>query len=553
MAYACYHLYFMHWQINHHLKLLLPLLVILLLGCSQRFSHSVQQVPLPANYKPDVIPSYKDSTITIAANSGYGTGRLFTFFYGKHYRSAWTTPVQVKVLDIGTAKGGLTPLKTGGSRQTKNLRLLAPDSTEYVLRSIDKQPESVLPEKWQKRYPAHILTDATSATHPYAALVLPHMAEAINVYHTDPELVFVPHDPRLGDYVKDIGGMLAILEKRPSGDQSGNANMGNAKKIQDTEDMLQERLTDNDTRIDARQYLRSRLFDMLVGDWSRHEDNWRWAKYKNKKTIVYRAIPRDRDNIFYRLTDAPIPWLFMRTGFRNQFQTYRPRINDIKSLNESGRNLDELILSTLSLQDWQQIADSIKTELTNKVIEEAFLAMPDTIYKLTAAPIMAALKTRRDNISNIATEYFNELAKSAIVVGTDKHETYEITVLSADEIQITGYKTDKEGERRAEIFNRTYHANATKVVKLYGLDGHDNFIVSGNVKPRIKLEIRGGADADNYVVKTNDSKLGKKVWIEDSKYKNTIEADKNTKVKINDNPPANTFTSTGWLLRYYLE
>ncbi|WP_242927652.1 hypothetical protein [Pontibacter vulgaris] len=543
----------MHLQTNYNfIKIFLPVLVMLLFGCSQRFSHSVQQIPPPKNYNATSIPDYKDSTIAIAPNPGYDHSKLFTLFYGKHYRNAWATPVQVKVLDIGTAKGGLTPLKSGGSRQSINLRLQAPDSTEYVLRSIDKDPASALPEKWRKSYPAHILRDATSATHPYAALVLPHMAEAIGVYHTDPELVFVPHDPRLGEFVQKVGGMMALLEKRPSGDQSGNPNMGNAKHIQDTEEILQARLTDNDNSIDARQYLRSRLFDMLIGDWSRHEDNWRWAEFKSKNGNAYQAIPRDRDNVFYKLTDAPIPWLFMRTGFRNQFQTYRPKVNDIKSLNESGRNLDDLLLSGLSLKDWQEVADSIKLELTDEVIEEAFRAMPDTIYKLTAAPIINSLKTRRNNIQSIASSYFKELATSAIVVGTDKHETYEIKILSADEVQVSGFKTTKEGERKDEIFNRIYHASTTKELSLFGLDGRDIFIVEGHVKPRISIKIRGGAGVDSYTVKGHGSKLGKQVWIEDSKYKNKIEADKYTKVKVNDNPPANTFTSTGWLLRYYL-
>jgi len=35
--------------------------------------------------------------------------------------------------------------------------------------------------------------------------------------------------------------------------------------------------------VDQYQYLKSRLFDMLISDWDRHEDNWRWGVVKSKK------------------------------------------------------------------------------------------------------------------------------------------------------------------------------------------------------------------------------------------------------------------------------
>jgi hypothetical protein len=34
---------------------------------------------------------------------------------------------------------------------------------------------------------------------------------------------------------------------------------------------------------------------MLIGDWDRHYDQWRWAEYKKKGQVIYRPIPRDRE------------------------------------------------------------------------------------------------------------------------------------------------------------------------------------------------------------------------------------------------------------------
>lgn len=521
-------------------------------GCSNRFSHSVQQVS-SAPTAATTTTNYSDSTITLPAGAHYRRSRLHVFFYGLHYRPAWATPVEVPVLDLGTAKGGLTPIQKGGSRQTINLRLEDKEGKEYVLRSIDKDPAGALPTKWQNSYIANIARDATSATHPYAALTLPDMAEAVGIYYATPELVYVPHDPRLGEYKDSIGGMVAILERRPAGDQSDNPRMGNAKKVKSTRSMLESRLSDNTVKVDARFFLRSRLFDMLIGDWSRHEDNWRWAEFEEDDKTNFKAVPRDRDNVFYRLNDAVIPWIFMRAGFKPHFQTFRSNLKNVADLNRSGRNLDEIILAELEYKDWIEVADSVQNALSDDVIERAFRNMPDTIYQLTAETLIRRLKSRRDMLPSITKNYYHELAKTVYIVGTDKQELFEIDVLSKNQVQIRIYKTNKNGEKKHLILNRICDSKTTDEIHLYGLDSHDRFSIKGSVNPKFKIKIWGGAGEDTYTLMANDSRLGKSIFIEDSQYRNTFKVDKHTKVKINDNPEATKFTAAGWLLRYYLD
>ena len=64
--------------------------------------------------------------------------------------------------------------------------------------------------------------------------------------------------------------------------------------------MLNHRYAEDDHFIDQLAFARARLLDLLVGDWDRHEDQWRWAKFKQDDDIkLYRPIPRDRDNVFF--------------------------------------------------------------------------------------------------------------------------------------------------------------------------------------------------------------------------------------------------------------
>ncbi len=70
-------------------------------------------------YKVPVLP---DSTVVVPAKY-YKARKFKKWLLGDNYRDEWTTPVKVKVLDIGKEKGGLKIIKKGGGQQTKSLRV----------------------------------------------------------------------------------------------------------------------------------------------------------------------------------------------------------------------------------------------------------------------------------------------------------------------------------------------------------------------------------------------------------------------------------------------
>ena len=63
--------------------------------------------------------------------------------------------------------------------------------------------------------------------------------------------------------------------------------------------MIENLIEDNDNRVDQNFVVRNRLFDMWIGDWDRHDDQWRWAEFKEDNGSIYRPIPRDRDQAFF--------------------------------------------------------------------------------------------------------------------------------------------------------------------------------------------------------------------------------------------------------------
>src|SRR4051812_40248851 len=75
--------------------------------------------------------------VTMAAGKQFAASRHKQFWWGKHWRKEWLTPIAFNILNMDTVAGGLSPKKEGGGKETKSLRLLGTNGKEYVLRTID--------------------------------------------------------------------------------------------------------------------------------------------------------------------------------------------------------------------------------------------------------------------------------------------------------------------------------------------------------------------------------------------------------------------------------
>jgi hypothetical protein len=255
------------------------------------------RVPLLAIVLASSLTEGAEPPRTLAPNPEYAAGATHRFFFGNGYRDLWTAPVEVPVLDLATFAGGLTPVKKGGGFQTRSLRLTGKDGRSYAFRSVDKDAVSVLPEDLRKTLVADIVRDATSSAHPTAALVVAPLLEAAGILHPSPILVVMPDDPALGSFRAEFAGLLGLLEERPSG---GDESFGGADKVDTTDELFARMRKDADVNVDLEAYLKARLVDLLVGDWDRHKDQWRWARLGEKKGDAWQPVPRDRDQAFSR-------------------------------------------------------------------------------------------------------------------------------------------------------------------------------------------------------------------------------------------------------------
>jgi hypothetical protein len=483
--------------------------------------------------------SYKDSCISVAAGTQYQRSALHNFFYGKHYRDLWALPVEIKVFDIGSVKEGLKIHKKGGGFQTLSLRFVDKDKRKYVIRTIDKNPSKSLPAWLQKTFVMNIFRDQTSALNPYAALVIPKLSDAAGLLHTNPVIYFIPYDERFGQYAKEFEGRLVLFEELPDSSWAGSEQFGYADDIVGTEHMLAKYYKHQNVKIDERMLAKARLFDLWIGDWDRHTEQWKWAEYKHDSLFYYKPIARDRDMAFCKFSDNGII-TFLANKINHKLQTFDYKYDDMKGLEKNGVYIDHILLNSLTKKDILIIADSLKANLSNSTIEEAIAAWPNEVYQKAGGETIAKLKNRRDHLRDAAENFYKIISKEAIVTGTDMIETVEIVRIDNDQTSVKIFS-----EKNILMYSRIFLNEETDKIKIYTLKGNDQITVAGAVRKGIEIEIFGGEGNDLIADHSHVNGFSKKTKIYDSAEGNRIEFGKESEDKTSSNPSIFDFDRIG--------
>src|SRR3954463_15097181 len=202
-----------------------------------------------------------DTTILVkAAGPQFAASGWKEFWWGEHYRREWATPVPFPVLYISTIDGGLTPLKVGGGHESKSLRFLSANGREYVLRTMDKSLDAVIPDEFKGTFLNDIVNDQVSIAHPYGPIAVARMADAISILHTNPKIYYVPDDPGLGEFRNIFANKLALLEERPSGKGWDHSDLfANAEEIVNSEEMLEHLFRSTKNPVDQKALLKVRF------------------------------------------------------------------------------------------------------------------------------------------------------------------------------------------------------------------------------------------------------------------------------------------------------
>jgi len=424
---------------------------------------------IPTSF-PEFEKGEKEVTFPLTAKN-FEKGKFGRGLWGAHYRDVYKESVTVPSIDLSEFRGGMTPIKRGGGYQTNSLRIIDPDGQQFVMRSLDKDESRIVPYPFNESFVVDIFKDNFSAAHPMAAITLADMADAANVYHTNPQIVYLAKQPALGAYNDLFGGGLYLLEERPAKDWSSLASFGNSKKIISTYDVLENITEKHGHQIDQEHTIRTRLFDILIGDWDRHDDQWRWASFKEDDKTIYRPIPRDRDQVYSKYDGTLFGVLRYTIPFLKQLRKYDPQIppNKIKWVNYHSRHFDRTFMTEGDWEDWEAAATYIKENVTDEIIEAAIKKWPSNVYAIDGEETIKVLKQRRDDMLLYAK-------------GMDAEHT-----------KVMVFDTNKEVDKiKAVLYSRIFKTSETKEISLYGMGSEDIFEITGEVEAGILVRAIGG-------------------------------------------------------------
>ncbi|MEM7186489.1 MAG: metallophosphoesterase [Bacteroidota bacterium] len=499
-------------------------------------------------YDTSNLPDTFDASRNASAYKKEATqkGKSYEWFWGDHYRYVYGTDIKVPVATLDTLYGGLSIERKGGGHQTKSLRVLDRNGRNFALRGVKKSAtrylqtvvftNTYIEEDFEDTITEDLVLDFYTASHPYASFVVAPLADAVGVYHTNPFLFYMPKHKALGKYNADYGDELYVIEERPDDDFLDVESFGKPDAIESTSDLRKNLRKDEKYQVDEEAFIRARLFDMLLGDWDRHQDQWRWSRFDmsdDKK--VYRPIPRDRDQVFSNYDGALLDVLRTLAPPTRQLQTYEDEIDDLQWLNAAGIKLDRTFVQQAGREDWIAQAQRIKSSLSDAVIDQAFTELPIEVQDGTSEEIKSKLKSRRDQLTEVAGRYYDYLSRLVVLTGTDKDDLFEITRGNGfTKISISRLKGD---EKQPPYKERVINSNETKDVWIYGLDDDDQFVVTGTGKNPVFIRIMGGQNNDVYSFDN-----GRAIKVHDTRTKpNTIAKKGGGSFRFRDDYDLNTY------------
>jgi hypothetical protein len=432
-------------------------------------------------------------TVWVSPRSSFDANLIQRFFLGAGYRDVWGMPLRARILDLDSFKGGLFPLRKGGGLQTPSLRFRSREGPVYTFRSLDKDAARALDPELRTSIVADVAQDFVSAILPEAALILDRIQEAAGVLHASPELVLMPDDPRLGEFRQEFAGRLGWIEVRADEGPEGGPGFAGSPEVKGSEAFMDDLEEEEGVRVDARAYLKARLIDVLVGDWDRHPDQWRWAAFPEEEGIRYFPVPRDRDWALTRLDGfkmvvARIPW--------PEYVGFDDEIPRAFRITWSGRVLDRLILPRLTWEEWESVAREVVDSLPDPVIESAVRRISPRPFQTVGKELIHALRNRRDQIPGFAREYYLFQAETPHLHTTDQDEEAVFQRLKGGRLKLTVFRLDGGEALGDPTFDRVFLPEETREVRLDLHGGNDRARVRGPGSGRIRITVEGGGGDD---------------------------------------------------------
>ncbi|WP_420127817.1 BamA/TamA family outer membrane protein [Longimicrobium sp.] len=473
-------------------------------------------------------------SVTVVVGPEYRAGGVQRWLWGQNWRHLWTRTVRVEVLDPDTFAGGLTPLRAGGDFASNTLHMLGADGRRYVFRSINKNVSKGLGPEFEGTLVEWVVQDQVSASHPGSPRLAAPLLEAAGILHAAPRMVVMRDRASLGQCRERFANLVGHIEERADendpedpadeadtdagGDEPGQTGgeeeaaeadpldescgvptregqmdgpaFAGAVKVKGTEEFLDDLEDSPINRLNSREYLAARLMDIYMGDWDRHEDQWRWARFDRGDLRVWRPVPRDRDNAF--VNHEGLLLAIGRAAFIRNVRFDR-EFPSLTGLTVQAEPLDRRLLSDLPRTAWDSVVVQLRARLTDAAIERAVGALPPEYQQGERVRLVEILRARREALPGQAELFYKRLSQNVDVYATDVDEVAVIDRHADGSVEVTVTGAG-DNERRFVTYQRRFLPEETDDVRLYLQGGDDRAVVRGTGHGVGIRVIGGGGD-----------------------------------------------------------
>jgi hypothetical protein len=399
-------------------------------------------------------------------------GWLDQWLFGKRYRDLWTDSIRAPVLRLPSAVGGLQPLSADTGLRAGDLNLRAHDGSPYLFRLSNPPLSQVVASDLRLDAITGPIQDLVSGLHPGAPLVVPPLARAAGVGDRPSEMGVLAADSALGALSVTFANQLGFL--RPASEGRGALTTGA---------LIARIRAGEPLRVDARAYLRDRLFDIYVGEAEFFPAEGKWHARGDPPTWTPNAHDRDLafarfDGIVTALARVAVPTFLM----------FGPKYD--KSLGETAYSLavDRQLLGALDWPAWDSAALAMRDALTDAAIDSAVATMPAAWRTRNGASLTSALRARRDKLPDAARMLYLLVAKFQDLYASAAVESILVERRVAGDMRVTMPGVDR-------VFRRT----ETAQVNLFLRGTHQVVQVRGEEYGGPTLQVIAGVGAATIV------------------------------------------------------
>lgn len=467
---------------------------------------------IPASAQQAVNDSLPIATGSIAKKAIYPEkmkthNSIYNKVWGKHYRELYYKPVSVKLATLESLYGGLSireqiPKMHGVvlSDKKDNLYFLKPlgGGSGFLESSFFRKVYN--PEDFKDTYLGDFVTEAYTIAHPYTFIASGLMADKLGLISFKPQINYIAEATE-NDTIADgtnLKNKLVSIAEVPGDERYRHAGT--------TEELLDKLKTSSTYKIDQRKYIRTRLFDMLIGDWNKIPESWYWIENGQDSSVVYEPVVVDRNYAFTKVDGIFFRPLLRMLGL-NFITNYHYKIKDVKEFNKLGYALDIALTQASDESLWIEEAKYIQNNLTDEMINKAFSTLPAEVQDAQTGEIRENMKMRKDDLVKIAQTYYKELQNTPVIAGTDGNDRFVIDENENGHLRLRLYDADN-GQL---IWDKEYISKHTHEIWIYALDGNDTFEINKS-RNSIPVLLIGGKGQNNYNIKE-----AKKVSIYESK------------------------------------